>query len=455
MVAMNDEGDHQEVTVGESAAVASLDQAGATGPPLSNPERAAVPDATAAPPFSLGNRPALTGIRAIGVSLVLIFHSNFQTLPGSWVALGVFFVLSGFLITSMLASEHQKTGRISLGKFYSRRAVRLLPPLILAIVLLAVYAAIVPVFNAENRIWGDSAAALFYFSDYRSAFGHEPFLGFMAQCWSLAVEEQFYLIWAALFLAVLKFGSRRWAYVVVIAGIVFSVVNRVRIVLWAAHWNSYVAGRAYYAFDTRADALFLGCLLGLIATGGHLDGWKPWAKWTLTGLALASTAVMCWIIWSVGLAARSLPLWWLPVSEVASAIIIVYFVVRPEGWGTKAIGISVLVLIGNMSYTIYIIHWPIYVAISPYTVRWSYAVSETVRLAIIIPLAAASWYLMERPLTRWRRKALDPTVTAGSAVVGAPTGAVASSEPAAGSPGTDTPLAVGEPAAGATSGALD
>jgi peptidoglycan/LPS O-acetylase OafA/YrhL len=370
---------------------------------------AAPTDGASRAPFRLGNRPALTGIRALGVSLVLIFHSNFQTLPGSWVALGVFFVLSGFLITSMLASEHQKTGRISLSKFYYRRAARLLPPLVMTVALLALYALIIPVFNAPKRIWGDSAAALFYFADYRSAFGHEPFAGFMAQCWSLAVEEQFYLIWAALFLVVLKFGNRKLAYAMAITGIVVCFANRVRIVLEAAHWNSYVAGRVYYAFDTRADALFLGCLLGLIATGGHLDGWKPWARRLMTLLAIASTGVMVWIILTVSLAPRSLPLLWLPLSELASALIIVYFIVQPEGLGTRLMGISALVFVGNMSYTIYLIHWPIYVAISPYTVRWSYPVMDLARAALIIPIALASWFLVERPLMNWRRTALDPT----------------------------------------------
>ena len=358
-------------------------------------------------PFSLGNRPALTGIRALGISLVLVFHSNFQTLPGSWVALGVFFVLSGFLITTMLASEQQRTGRISLSRFYTRRGVRLVPPLLFTVAFLGIYAAIVPIQNAGNRIWGDSAAAVFYVSDYRSAFGHEPFLGFMAQAWSLAVEEQFYLIWAALFLVALKFGNRKLAYGLTLFGIAVSAADRVHIVLAAHQWNPYVAGRAYYAFDTRAESLFVGCLLGLIATGGHLDDWKPWANRVLTALAIASTAVMVWIVATVGLAARSLPLWWLPISEIASALIIVYFVVKPKGLGTRALGLPALVLLGNMSYTIYIIHWPIYVAISPYTVRWSYPVTEAVRLAIILPLAAASWYLMERPLTRWRRQALE------------------------------------------------
>jgi len=412
--------------------------------PASTGEATAPTDGTSRVPFRLGNRPALTGIRAIGVSLVLIFHSNFETLPGSWVALGVFFVLSGFLITATLATEHQKNGNISLSKFYARRAVRLLPPLVMTVALLGLYALIIPVWNAPKRIWGDSAAALFYFADYRSAFGHEPFGGFMAQCWSLAVEEQFYLIWAGLLLVALKFGNRRLAYAMAITGIVVCFANRVRIVLEAAHWNSYVAGRVYYAFDTRADALFLGCLLGLIATGGHLDGWKPWAKRLLTVSAIASTGVMVWIILSVSLAPRSLPLLWLPVSEVASALIIVYFIIQPTGLGTRVVGVSALVFVGNMSYTIYIIHWPIFVAISPYTVRWSYPVMDLTRAALIIPIALASWFLVERPLMRYRRSTLDPTrdpITTSAAVetsAAEAAGPVVASGPATPVPATST-----------------
>jgi peptidoglycan/LPS O-acetylase OafA/YrhL len=111
----------------------------------------------------------------------------------------------------------------------------------------------------------------------------------------------------------------------------------------------------------------------------------------------------------VGAGARSLPLVWIPVTEISSAVIIVYFIVQPKGLGTKVIGISALVLVGNMTYTIYLVHFPVFVAISPSTVGWPLWVIELVRFAIVIPIVVASWYLVEKPLMRWRRKALAPT----------------------------------------------
>ena len=348
--------------------------------------------------------------------VVVYFHYSSLRWPvGAWAPLGIFFVLSGFLITSMLAGEHQRTGGISLKNFYSRRGLRLLPPLLLTIALLGLYALIVHVDNASNRLWDDAAAAVFNFADYRSAFGHEPSAPFLSQCWSLAVEEQFYLVWVALLVVALKFGNRKVAYALAITGIVVCTTNRMWIVL-TQHWGTAVAGRVYYSFDTRADALFLGCLLGLIATGGHLADWKPWARRTLTVLALASAGVLVWLILYVSVLSRPLYLIWLPVSEVASAIVIVYFVVIPKGWGTRAVGISLFVLLGEMSYTIYLIHWPLYIVISPSTVPWGFWTINAVRIAILIPLCAASWFLMEKPLMQWRRRALSSSGPSTSVV---------------------------------------
>ena len=379
-------------------------------PPTIIPPRAdAAAQAVPTPHFSLGNRPALTGIRFFFLLPVVIFHTNFATLPGSWATLDCFFVLSGFLITSLLAIEHQRTRRISLSKFYSRRAVRLLPPLFLTVTLLAIYAALVNVANASQRIWGDSAAAIFYYADYRQAFENNPLYGgFLTQCWSLAVEEQFYLIWAVLLLVALKFGYRKLGYALAIAGIAICTANRLYIVLSATHWNIFVADRTYYAFDTRGDALFLGCLLGLIATGNHLENWNATARRALIVAAIASTGIMIWIFFNVNLYSRSLPLVWIPVSEIASVVVVTFFIVHPSGIGAKVMGISALVLLGNMSYTIYLLHWPVFVALSPSTTHWSYFQLDVVRIVIVMTLALASWYLMEKPLTKWRRRELDP-----------------------------------------------
>ena len=146
------------------------------------------PGGAPATPFRLGNRPPLTGVRALGITAVLVYHANFSTWPGSWAMLQVFFVLSGFLITAMLSIEGKRTGKVSMKAFYARRAVRLLPPLFLTIGLLAIYGSLVHVSDASRRLWGDGAAALFYYADYRQALGHAPFFGYLAQSWSLSVE---------------------------------------------------------------------------------------------------------------------------------------------------------------------------------------------------------------------------------------------------------------------------
>ncbi|MGH9081624.1 MAG: acyltransferase family protein, partial [Acidimicrobiales bacterium] len=231
--------------------------------------------------FRLGNRPPLTGIRALALFTVLAYHSNFKTFPGSWVALQVFFVLSGFLITAMLAGEGRRNGRVDLKQFYTRRAARLLPPLLLAIALLAIYAYFVHVADASARVWGDSSAAFFYYADYRQALGHAPFFGYFAQSWSLSVEEQFYVVWSVLMVAAVAWHRHRLAYGFAIAGIALSIADRLWLTLGPHHVDNAVFTRVYYAFDSRADALFLGCLLGLLAADGRFSGWQRWTVRTL------------------------------------------------------------------------------------------------------------------------------------------------------------------------------
>jgi peptidoglycan/LPS O-acetylase OafA/YrhL len=363
--------------------------------------------------FRLGNRPPLTGFRAFALTTVLVYHSNFHTWPGSWIAIQMFFVLSGFLITSMLAAEGDRNGRISLRSFYARRAARLLPPLAMTIALIIIYAALVNVAQASTRVWGDSAAAMFYFADYRQALGHEPFFGYLAQTWSLSIEEQFYVIWSVLMVTTVALHKRALAYGFAIAGIVFSVADR----LWQAystpHFTNAVFTRIYYAFDTRADALFLGCLLGLLATDGYLNEWRRGSRRVLGAAAVASVGFLIWILYNAPLFQRVMVVWWIPLTTIASAFIIVHFVINSDKWGARIVGLGVFVFLGDLTYTLYLVHWPIYLAIEPNGTHWGYWPTELVRLALCFAIAIGSWFLIEKPLLRWRQrsaaKAIGPT----------------------------------------------
>jgi peptidoglycan/LPS O-acetylase OafA/YrhL len=363
--------------------------------------------------FRLGNRPPLTGIRALVIGSILVYHSNlanphsdFTALPGAWAAISVFFVLSGFLITSMLMAERERKGRISLGNFYTRRALRLLPPLGITIGLLAIYAALVYVPFARQRIWDDMSAATFYYADFRSASGHEFFLGYLGQAWSLSIEEQFYVIWSVLLLGATLFHRRTAAYVLALGGIGLSAAYGFWLLVHARHFSGAVANQVYYGFAPRADALFVGCLLGLLATGGHFDRVKRWGRWALAVAALAAASLLGWIVVEVTFGTRSSLLLWLPVSVLLSAVLIVYFVICPSGVGSRLVGIAPLVLVGNLAYTLYLVHWPVYMALSPLTTHMSFWPLEAIRLAVVFGIALASWYLVERPLMNWRRRRL-------------------------------------------------
>jgi peptidoglycan/LPS O-acetylase OafA/YrhL len=354
--------------------------------------------------FRLGNRPPLTGIRAFGIAAVLVYHANFKTWPGSWAMIQMFFVLSGFLITAMLDGEGKRNGRISLKGFYTRRAVRLYPPLLLVVAGLGIYAAVVHVADASQRLWGDSAAALFYYADYRQAFGHAPFFGFLAQTWSLSIEEQFYIIWSVLMVAAVATHHRRLAYLFAISGIVFSVADRLYLALRTPHFNDAAFTRTYYAFDARADAILLGCLLGLLASDGFFTGWPRWSRGLLTVAAAASTVAMGWILLYAPLFREGLVVWQLLASTIGFAIIIIYLVICPTGLGSRFVGLGIFVFVGDLSYTLYIVHFPVYLALQPNGTHWGFWPTQIVRTAIIFGIAIASWFLIERPLMRWRQR---------------------------------------------------
>ena len=224
-----------------------------TGPP---------PPAAAPPrPDSPGRIPSLDGLRAIAILLVLSVHLGqryFTTasqarLGALFVAdgVGIFFVLSGFLITTLLLREHETTGRISLGAFYLRRTLRILPPLY-------VYLAAVAVISAALHLGQRGILPSIFF--FRNMI--DPSNAWMTEhVWSLSLEEQFYLLWPFAFVLVLAHGGRRGAGLLASALILLAPVIRVGI--WATHLPLFAHRETYFLF-ARMDALMSGCLLAIL-----------------------------------------------------------------------------------------------------------------------------------------------------------------------------------------------
>ncbi|WP_390623697.1 acyltransferase family protein [Telmatocola sphagniphila] len=166
------------------------------------------------PPLTFPNIPALDGLRAVAACLVLIHHGSYGRLPGGWIGVDLFFALSGYLITGILAAELSRTGRIRFGRFYIRRVLRLLPALIATVLLAGLLWPITP-FKSPTPSWLEAAAAaLFYVANLVPA----ESLGSLSHCWSLAIEEHFYLLWPPILAVAWRHGGLRLAIVLAVSG---------------------------------------------------------------------------------------------------------------------------------------------------------------------------------------------------------------------------------------------
>jgi len=261
-----------------------------------------------------GHVAALDGMRGIAVLLVMLTHARYGApyLQGGSIGVDIFFVLSGFLITYLLVREHDRHGhRISLWKFYARRALRLGPALVLLLIVLALGGCLFfdPETARSNLI--DVAITVVYAVNWARAFDIPPKL--LRHAWSLSIEEQFYLLWPLILIVMLRaISSRQRIATVILLGAVVSYLWRVALALQGASVQ-----RLFNGLDTRADSLLVGCALGLVL-GSNLirEEIRPVIAAKLKLVApLTSTAIAVTVLFSNWKAAH-VYYWLLGVIEV-------------------------------------------------------------------------------------------------------------------------------------------
>ncbi len=355
-------------------------------------------DSPAEPPAHFGRKPALDGLRAVAVVAVVLYHLGYNWIPGGYLGVDTFFVLSGYLITSLLLVERANTGGIGLGAFWARRARRLLPALLLLLLAVAVWGWLVLPTGELGRLRSDGLASLFYVANWRLVISGQSYFDQytdpspLRHLWSLAIEEQFYLLWPIIVLACLALakGSRRILVGVAVVGAAGSALLMARMYVGAD------PSRAYYGTDTRAHALLIGVLLAVV-----LSRWAPRSAISMRTLRALGVVGAIAMVVAFGFLEDRSPfmyrggafLFAFAVAAVLAAI------VQPGRAGLqRPLTWRAVAWIGAVSYGLYLWHWPVQVALSPDRTGISGWPLDGVRIAVTLGITALSFYLVEQPL---------------------------------------------------------
>jgi peptidoglycan/LPS O-acetylase OafA/YrhL len=313
---------------------------------------------------------------------------------GGFLGVDIFFVLSGFLITALLLREWQQNGSIALRAFYARRALRLLPALF---ALMAVILLLPGVFYSSVRPWRDALITTAYATNWVRAFGGE--IGFFGHTWSLTIEEQFYVIWPLLLLALLKLRvGRRGILFLVVVGIAVPAVLRVD--LWDGPMS---VKRLYYGLDTRFDSLLLGCLVALLASWDVIP--RSGRSLLMIRRAAAASAVVLVVLIASATEESQLTYFGLGAVACASvAVLLVHVLYCPSRLSDFILANRPLAWVGQISYGLYLWHDPIFFGMLNPTRMGKIGVTGLallgVRFAAAFVAAAVSFYLLERPFLR-------------------------------------------------------
>ncbi|AQT83041.1 hypothetical protein B1R94_23260 [Mycolicibacterium litorale] len=367
--------------------------------------------------------PALNGIRGIAVALVLIGHGGIPGVAGGFIGVDVFFVLSGFLITSLLLDELDRTGRISLTAFWLRRVRRLLPALLLLV--LAVVAArglFAP--DSVTTLRTDAVAAFVWMSNWAFVshqtdyFSQGAVPSPLQHTWSLGVEEQYYLAWPVLIVGlVLLLGviARRRQRTLTVRAVrvgvsVVAVAAAVASAAAAVVMSSDASlNRVYFGTDTRVQALLIGAAAAVLFVRdwpAAMAGWSllrsRWGRWLVRILPLAGLAVLAAATHLATGGAGEFRHGLLTVVALAAAAVITAVALDPRGPAARVLAVPPLVWLGLISYGVYLWHWPVFLLLNGERTGWSGYSLFAARCAVTVVVATVSWWAIEQPVRRWR-----------------------------------------------------
>ncbi|MGH9081051.1 MAG: acyltransferase family protein [Acidimicrobiales bacterium] len=363
---------------------------------------------------------ALDGLRAVALLIIMGYHFGVGWLQGGFFSLDIFYVLSGYLITGLLVSEFRRRGRIELSAFWLRRARRLLPALLIVLVAVTVMVRFAEPAGTYPDFRMSALSALFYFSNWWQIAGSGNYfvatgaVSPLTHTWSLAVEEQFYLVWPLAVLAVMGLAgsfARGIRVLFVLSG--FGALASALEMAWLYRPGADIT-RLYFGTDTHAQSILVGaamaCAMTMVQMRRGTDGMAPAARSRLarSGLVLVGLAGFAGTFGLTYLQAGTSPFDYQGgffLSALSAAAIIVGAVCVPGGPIAWVLSLRPLVWLGTISYGAYLWHYPVYVYLDATRTGLHGLTLLAIRFAATCGLAAASYYLVERPVmygTFWR-----------------------------------------------------